>query len=91
MHQDTLGEFHCAILTSPLIPRVRPESMRRLVTTPRYWTGPASEGWGGDQVFVLDDGGKQGIAWLTWWDSEKDANAFRLIFHGNTLLAWIIH
>jgi hypothetical protein len=76
LRRDTLGEFYCAILARPSFSRIRPEQMRKLVTTPRYWTLPAGEGWGGDQLFVVEKNGKRGITWITWWDSEKDASEF---------------
>ncbi len=80
VHQDTLGEFYCGVLAQPTIRRVRPEAMRRLVGRPIYWSKPASQGWGGDRVYITDAGGKPGIVWATWWDTAQDAREFRTAY-----------
>jgi len=74
--KETLGEIHCAILGR------RPDrefEMTRMMI-PGYWTSTAGKGWGGDRVFLLEDTSKdphaKGIVWLTWWDTEKDAEQF---------------
>lgn len=55
LRRETLGEFHGGILARDVVRRVRPDGMRELVTTARYWTHPASEGRAGDRVESAQD------------------------------------
>ncbi|MFQ5505008.1 MAG: hypothetical protein ACE5F1_09470 [Planctomycetota bacterium] len=70
---DCLGEIHCAILGRK--PGRKLNIM--LMSNASYWTNKAGQGWGGDRVFLLRRGREKGIAWVTWWDTEKDAEEFQ--------------
>ncbi|HHI79493.1 MAG TPA: hypothetical protein ENK02_05900 [Planctomycetes bacterium] len=71
--EETLGEILCAILARPQNKKLNP----MLMNSARFWTNKASEGWGGDRLFMLKDkAGKKGIVWITLWDSRKDAEEF---------------
>jgi hypothetical protein len=82
VHTDTIGELHCAILTSPEDRRLSPMA----TMMPSAWTNPAATGWGGDRFFLLsgeplDDDGEAVAAdlsglWLTAWDTPADREEF---------------
>jgi hypothetical protein len=82
VHADTMGELHCAILTSPENRRLNPMA----TMMPTSWTNPAAAGWGGDRFFLLSgkllEEGEQVVPsglcglWLTAWDTPADRQEF---------------
>jgi len=82
VHQDTLGEMLCAILTTP------PDAKPDLLAMPMAegWTSPAARGWGGDRFYLVCAGSTaeeaartvkdpQGL-WITLWDTPADRDEF---------------
>ncbi len=53
----------------------------------RTWGDPTPEaevlGWGGDRYVAYDAGGKVIAAWLTTWDTEKDATRFAAAYQAS--------
>lgn len=74
--RNSLGEFGCAIVTSPLVQRIDAKGLAKLVGKPSYWSSRASQGWGGDKILVFGAGEEESLVWITVWDSDKDAREF---------------
>ena len=72
VHDDTLGEIGCAILTMPRVP-----SALEVSAGGGDWVHEASSGWGGDRyrLYVHDELGAA-MEWFTVWDSDRDAEEF---------------
>ncbi len=82
---NTLGEFGCGIAVTPLLQRSDPKIVDTQIATAAYWSPRASEGWGGDRLYVFGSpagsagettAAKPSMAWITFWDSERDASEF---------------
>lgn len=77
---NTLGEFGLAIAIHRPV-RMQAKAMARAVSTPRFWSSRATQGWGGDRIFVFGKGKATSVAMITVWDSERDAKEFAGAFH----------
>jgi hypothetical protein len=74
VHEDTLGEIHLALLTTPGT-ATQGFSDPLAVMTMAY-TNSAAEGWGGDRLVVLQKDEARVLELVTLWDTERDAAEF---------------
>jgi len=89
VHQDTVGEMLCAMLTTPADSKPDLLSMQMADS----WTTPGASGWGGDRFYLLASGPNADVAgktlrdskavWFTLWDTPADRDEFIQAYEKN--------
>ncbi len=74
--EDTLGELMLAILCTPPEERGSLDSSDPMAVLGVRFTNELAQGWGGDRLVLLTNGGARYLVLVTRWDSERDAAEF---------------
>jgi hypothetical protein len=75
--EDTLGEIYLAMATTPPEERKPLDVKNPMAIMGIHYTNTAAEGWGGDDVVVLEKNGVRVLWLVTAWDRPEDAEEFR--------------
>ena len=74
-HENTLGELHTAMITTPFAER-RGLDVSVAGVLGLQFTNDAAAGWGGDRYVLLERGAGRVLVWGMVWDSLEDADEF---------------
>ncbi len=77
LRRDVVGEMAIGVWVIPPGVRAKVDGKTVANALGMSYSGPASEGWGGDELVLLGQGEKaRALRWVTVWDSARDAAEF---------------
>ena len=76
LRRDVVGELQMAVWLQSQGERGRIDASSIDNAISFEYTGPASEGWDGDEALLLGKDDARALCWSTVWDSERDAAEF---------------
>lgn len=76
LREDTLGELHVAILTTPRDVRDRTDFTNPMALMAVKFTNEVASGWGGDRLVLLEKDEARVLRWVSLWDGPRDAGEF---------------
>ncbi|HJO26951.1 MAG: hypothetical protein CMK00_08425 [Planctomycetes bacterium] len=82
MTEDTLGELSLALVLEPFDKRRGLRMDNPMGILGISYTGPATEGWGGDRMVLLAKGAARVLFLATEWDRPQDAAEFHAALAG---------
>ncbi|MAE29694.1 MAG: hypothetical protein CMJ87_12060 [Planctomycetes bacterium] len=74
--EDTLGELSLALVVEPFAKRRGLQLNNPMAIMGVRYTGPATEGWGGDRLVLLAKDGARVLFLASEWDRPQDAAEF---------------